>query len=618
MGNAATTMLAGSAVGLGCMRLSTVVDRDDARSIAVIHAALDAGVRLLDTSDAYAHDDSEIGHNERLIARALATWSGDRASVEVATKGGMRRPKGAWVADGKVKSLRAACEGSLRALGVDKIDLYQLHAVDPKTPFETSVRALTALEAEGKVKRIGLCNVNVGQIKAARAIAEIEAVQVSLSVLDDENLRNGVAEYCRDEGIRLIAYRPLGGVDKVARLARDPVLQNVAAEHSVTAPAVALAWLMDLGVVPIPGATRVKTAQSIGRALGVRLTDEDRRMLYERFSGRLLRIPRSARRPAAAADGEVVLVMGMPAAGKSGVARELVARGYERLNRDERGGTLSGLVDELGAGLSAGRKKWVLDNTYPSRKSRNEVIECAWKHGVPVRCIHLTTSIADAQINAITRLIAIHGKLPMPEELRERGKDDPRYFGPDAQFRYERSLELPDEDEGFTSIEVRAFVRRVEPNATSRAMILEYDDVLVRSASGKGPALRAEDVVLADGAREALELLQAEGWLLFAQAWRPQIARGEIEKEAVDACFRRTRELLGVEIIIEHCPHDAGPPICWCRRPLAGLALAFTIPRRVSPEGSIVIGTSPADRTLAQRLGMKHFEALGLAAKTGA
>jgi aryl-alcohol dehydrogenase-like predicted oxidoreductase/histidinol phosphatase-like enzyme len=597
-------------IGLGCMRLSTAADRDDERSIAVIHAALDAGVRLLDTADSYCRDDSETGHNERLIAAALRSWSGDRSTIEVATKGGMRRPKGAWIPDGKAKSLRGACEASLRALGVHAIDLYQLHVVDPKTPFETSVRALAVLEAEGKVKRIGLSNVTVGQIKAARAIVEIASVQVSLSVLDDENLRNGVAEYCRDVGIRLIAYRPLGG-GRASRLARDEVLGKVAEPHAVTAHEIALAWLMDLGAVPIPGATRVETAQSIGRALGVRLTDEDRRMLDDRFSGRLLRVPRSARRPASAADGEVVLVMGMPAAGKSGVAREFVARGYERLNRDERGGSLSGLVDELDAGLAAGRKRWVLDNTYPSRKSRNEVIECAWKHGVPVRCIHLTTSIADAQINAITRLIAIHGQLPMPEELRERGKEDPRYFGPDAQFRYERSVELPDEDEGFTSVEARAFGRRADPNATARAVIMEFDEVLCA-----GAPLRAEDVILADGARETLQRLHADGWLLFAHAWRPQIARGELTMAAVDECFARTRKLLGVDILLACCAHDAGPPICWCRKPLPGLILKFTLLRRVSPERSIVIGASTADRTLAQRVGMKHLEALRMAAQS--
>ncbi len=592
------------------MRLSTTPDRDDARSIDVIHAALDAGATLLDTSDAYCLNDGDIGHNERLIARALASWSGDRSSVEVATKGGMTRPKGAWVADGKSKHLRAACERSLRALGVDAIGLYQLHVVDPKTPFGTSVRALGALKAEGKVKQVGLCNVTVSQIKAAREIVELDSVQVSLSVLDDDNLRNGVAEYCRENRIRVIAYRPLGGVDKVGRLARDPVLMQVAARLGVTAQEVALAWLMDLGTVPIQGATRVETAAAINRALAVRLSDDDRRVLDAAFSGRLLRVPRSERRAKSGADGEVVLVMGMPAAGKSGVARQLIAQGYERLNRDERGRSLSSLVDVLGAALRDGRKRWVLDNTYATRKSRNEVIECAWEHGIPVRCIHLTTSVPEAQINAITRLIEIHDRLPMPEELRERGKADPRYFGPDAQFRYDRSVEPPDEDEGFSSVESREFVRRTDLNAAVRAVFIEYDDVLVRNAIGDGPALRAADVGLTDGTREALQRLHSDGWLLFAQAWRPQIARGEITRESVEQCFARTRELLGVDITLACCPHDAGPPICWCRKPLPGLILEFTAPRRIDLKHSRYIGRAAADRTVAQRLGMPDAHSL--------
>src|SRR5256886_6851007 len=198
-------------IGLGCMRLSTARDRDEARGVAVIRAALDAGAGLLDTADAYCHDDRDLGHNERLIARALDGWSGDRSRITVATKGGMRRPNGAWQADGRAKHLRQACEASRRALGVDTIDLYQLHAVDPKTPLETSVRALAKLQEEGVIRDIGLCNVTVSQIRAARSLVRVATVQVSLSPLDNENLRNGVAEYCAEHGIRLIAYRPLGG-----------------------------------------------------------------------------------------------------------------------------------------------------------------------------------------------------------------------------------------------------------------------------------------------------------------------------------------------------------------------------------------------------------------------
>ena len=120
---------------IGCMRLSTVPEPDEGRGIAVVHAALDGGARLLDTADAYAPGPKEIGHNERMIAAALRSWAGDRAAVRVATKGGLTRPGGKWVPDGRARHLLGACEASMRALGVERIDLYLLHAVDPKTPL---------------------------------------------------------------------------------------------------------------------------------------------------------------------------------------------------------------------------------------------------------------------------------------------------------------------------------------------------------------------------------------------------------------------------------------------------------------------------------------------------
>ena len=418
-------------IGLGCMRLSTRPDRDMLDAEGVIHSALDAGATLLDTADVYCHDEHDIGHNERLIAQALASWPGDRSMIEVATKGGLTRPGGKWVPDGRAKHLAQACEASLKALNLGAIDLYQLHAVDPRTPFETSVRAVAALQRRGLIRRIGLSNVTVGQIEAARRIAEIDAVQVSLGPHDEENFRNGVAEYCRDHAIRLIAYAPLGGRAGSARIAKDPVLAEVAARQGATPHQLVLAWLLDLDpcVIPIPGATRVETARSLGTAAVIRLTDDDRRALDQRFpAGRLLRVPRSARLPRAPGDGEVVLVMGMPAAGKSEVAREFEAGGYGRLNRDSRGGSLADLVPELVRGLRDGQRRWVLDNTYASRSARNRVIECAWEAGLPVRCVWLNTELANAQINAIERMLEVHGLLPTPEEIRQRGRTDHRFL----------------------------------------------------------------------------------------------------------------------------------------------------------------------------------------------
>jgi aryl-alcohol dehydrogenase-like predicted oxidoreductase/histidinol phosphatase-like enzyme len=588
-------------IGLGCMRLSTTPDRDDERGVAVIRAALDAGATLLDSADAYAQDDRDTGHNERLIARALAGWSGERSRITVATKCGMRRPNGAWVSDGRAKHLRDACEASRRALAVETIDLYQLHAVDPKTPIETSVRALAKLQEEGKIRDVGLCNVTVSDIRAAQSIVAIASVQVSLSPLDDENLRNGVAEYCRDNGIRLIAYRPLGGAH-VKRLARDGALSQVAAKHEVSSEETALAWLMSFGtdVVPIPGATRIESASSLSRALGIQLDEDDRRMLDERFSGRLLRIPRAQRRPRDNADGEVVIVMGMAGAGKSTLARELEADGYHRLNRDVLGGSLAKLAVRLDDVLAADHRRVVLDNTYPTRKSRSEVIETAWRRGVPVRCVWLNTDVADAQINSIRRMLDVHGGLPTPDDIRRQAKHDTRYLLPDAQFRYERTLEPPTLDEGFVSIDVHEFIREPE-RGEARALILDFDDLLGRSA----PALRPDDVTVDPARREILLRTCRDDCLLFVHAWRPHIARNDITIQDVDACFAKLRELLGVDVDVACCPHDAGPPVCWCRKPIPGSVLEFASRRSVVLTDSIVVAASAADRTMAERIGAR-------------
>ncbi|HEY7515942.1 MAG TPA: aldo/keto reductase, partial [Vicinamibacteria bacterium] len=225
---------------LGCMRLSTAADRDDERSLLLLREALDSGVRFFDTADVYCRDETDVGHNERLLARALASWTGDRSAVTVATKGGLTRPGGDWIPDARARHLAAACEASRRALGVDRLALYQLHAPDPKVPLATSLRALARLRQDGLVEAVGLCNATVGQIREAERLLPIAAVQVELSPWRDDNLLNGVAEHCRDRGLRIFAYRPLGGPERRARVLRDPVLREVAERHDASPFEVAL------------------------------------------------------------------------------------------------------------------------------------------------------------------------------------------------------------------------------------------------------------------------------------------------------------------------------------------------------------------------------------------
>ena len=598
---------AASLVGMGCMRLSTDRERDEARAIAVLHAALDAGVTFLDTSNAYGWDHAEIGHNERLIARALRTWKGDRSQVIVATKGGLTRPQGAWVPDGRARHLYAACEASCRALDVNRIQLYQLHTIDPRTSLATSVRALAALERDGLIEAIGLCNVNLAQIEEGRSIAGISAIQVEMSVWNDDALLGGVAEYCVRHGLRLIAARPLGGIQRQRRTGGDPALREVAQSRGTTPFEIALAWLRDLSewIVPIPGATREETAQSSARAQRIHLTAEERARLDERFpSGRLLR-PLPTTRLATRIGGEIVMIMGLPGAGKSTLASSFVERGYARLNRDEQGKSLRKLVPAIDRLVQSGESRLVLDNTYMSRKSRTPVIRAAAEHGLRVKCMWMATSVEDAQVNAVSRMHSRYGRLLSPEEIRQLSRRDPNVFGPSVQYRLQRELEPPDESEGFSAIEVVAFERKREPSFTNRALILWCDAVMP-------PAARQEQ---AGGHRDleqvraVLRRYEADGWHLCGLAWRPEIASNAVTLDEANAAFARMQDLLGVKLDVRYCPHPAGPPVCWCRKPFPGLGVLLIDRYRLDPSRCIYVGSGPQDPGFARRLGFGYRDA---------
>jgi aryl-alcohol dehydrogenase-like predicted oxidoreductase len=262
-------------IGLGAMQLSIDGRPDEAAAIRTIHAALDAGVNLIDTADAYSLDDSEVGHNERLVAKALRDR---RDSVIVATKGGHTREGTAWALDGSPAHLRAACEASLRALETDRIDLYQYHRPDPKVPYAESIGALKELKDEGKIRSVGISNANRAQIDDARSIVDIAAVQNELSLDFTSPLAKGEVAVCEEHGIAFLPWSPLGGASDATEAAgRHNPVKDAGAAHGVSPQRVALAWLLALSpaIVPIPGARRVETISDSIMAAELTLEDDE-------------------------------------------------------------------------------------------------------------------------------------------------------------------------------------------------------------------------------------------------------------------------------------------------------------------------------------------------------
>lgn len=263
-------------IGLGEMPLSVEGRPDRARAIRTIHAALDAGVRLIDTADAYALGAGDFGHGEELVAEALAAWSGDADEVLVATKGGHTRPAGdAWGLDGRPEYLKAACEASLRRLGVEAIGLYQHHRPDPEVPYEETIGALRDLRDEGKIRFAGISNANVEQIDVARSIVDVAAVQNELSPAfrsSEPELRR-----CAELGIAFLPWSPLGGIGKAGRVAGQAAFAELAAQRDVSPQRVCLAWLLAKApvVVPIPGSSRPETIRDSAAAAELELTPDE-------------------------------------------------------------------------------------------------------------------------------------------------------------------------------------------------------------------------------------------------------------------------------------------------------------------------------------------------------
>lgn len=268
-----------SAIGLGGMPMSIEGRPDEARSVATIHAALDAGVTLVDTADSYHLHADEVGHNEELIARALRSYGGSTADVLVATKGGHLRPgDGTWTQDGRPEHLKEAAKASARRLGVEAIGLYQFHRPDPRVPYADSVGAIRELLDEGVIELAGISNATVAQIDEANAILGGRLVSVQNQFSPAFRSSQGELEHCAALGIAFLPWSPLGGISRAGEVgSRHTAFQEVADAHGVSPQQVTLAWELALApvVIPIPGASRPASIQDSVRAAELVLTADE-------------------------------------------------------------------------------------------------------------------------------------------------------------------------------------------------------------------------------------------------------------------------------------------------------------------------------------------------------
>jgi aryl-alcohol dehydrogenase-like predicted oxidoreductase len=265
------------AIGLGGMPMSIEGRPDEERSVRTIHAALDSGVTLIDTADAYHLHAGETGHNERLIARALASYAGDASEVLVATKGGHIRPgDGSWTVDGTPEHLRAAAEASLKALGVDAIGLYQFHRPDPRVPYAESIGALKELLDAGKIRMAGISNASIEQIDiAVRVLGEGNLASVQNQFSPAFRSSEPELRHAAQLGVAFLPWSPLGGIGRAGRLgAQHAAFQEVADAHGVSPQQVTLAWMLAKApvVIPIPGASRPESVIDSAQAAGLVLT----------------------------------------------------------------------------------------------------------------------------------------------------------------------------------------------------------------------------------------------------------------------------------------------------------------------------------------------------------
>lgn len=263
----------------------------------------------------------------------------------------------------------------------------------------------------------------------------------------------------------------------------------------------------------------------------------------------------------------------------------------------------------LRKGLEAGGRHFVLDNTYPSRASRADALALGARFDVPVHLVLVETPRSEAYVNACLRMIARRGRLLTADEIKAASKDDPNLFPPAAVDAWFARAEEPTAAEGFASIDRVPFGRRWPDGHTGRALVLDYDGTLRRSTGPAPFPLDPSQVEILPGRAQVLSAFAEAGWLLLGVSNQSGIARGQLSREAAEACFARTHELLGHAIDVRYDAHPAGRIDNWTRKPMPGLGVQLTLDHRLDPSRCVFVGDLPTDAAFAAHCGFAYAEA---------
>ncbi len=266
-----------SIIGFGAMHLSLSGRPPHGDAIRVVHAALDAGITLIDTADAYCIDEPDKHHNEKLVRQALDEYDGAVDDVVVATKGGIMRTDGGWPRNGRAAHLIKTISQSVEALGGEPIFLWQHHAPDPKVSIEESLGAVREAVDDGLILNVGVSNYNVEELERAGEIVDIVSVQNEFSPWHRKPLDEGVITYCEEHSMTFLPYKPFGGSGRAKSVGKEAIFAQLAEEYEASPHQIVLAWLRGVSsrIVPIPGASRVPTIEDSAAAAGIELSDDD-------------------------------------------------------------------------------------------------------------------------------------------------------------------------------------------------------------------------------------------------------------------------------------------------------------------------------------------------------